>query len=131
MKSNVKKLNKLIAKYLPKIFKSRVKKIHCANDKFMSSKVSKKGDINFGNMTFKRILTYGRNRITKRNSQLKNYENIKVIIKYIEEYYIKYHKLSIGLKKIINLLYMKPISLILWDSQNKNGILSFCVPPVQ
>lgn len=109
IKCGVKKLNKL-KKNLPKIFQKRECTIHVANSKLFSQKVSKADDKKFWNKTFKYILSYGRNRMAKK--QLNNFINIKNIIKYINDYYKKYHKLSVGLRKIKNLIYMKFLGLI-------------------
>lgn len=108
----VKELNKCIRKYLPKEFSERKMKIHVPNTKFVGSRVTKDDDKKFWNMRFKRILALGRNRISKKKLQLKNYKNICKILKYIENYSKKNGELSLGLLKIKKLLFMKTPGLI-------------------
>ena len=112
LKTNLKKLNKYIRKYLPPKYKRRNYIIHAPNSNLLSSKVSDTANKKYLNMKFRRILTYGKNKITKKNLQFKNYLNIKEIIKYINEYYKKNNYLPIGLRKIKKLLNMKPLDLI-------------------
>ena len=112
LKTNLKKLNKYICKYLPPKYRRRNCKIHAPNSNLLSSKVSDTANKKYLNMKFRRILTYGKNKITKKNLQFKNYLNIKEIIKYINEYYKKNNYLPIGLRKIKKLLNMKPLDLI-------------------
>ena len=112
LKTNLKKLNKYIRKYLPPKYKRRNYIIHAPNSNLLSSKVSDTANKKYLNMKFRRILTYGQNKITKKNLQYKNYLNIKEIMKYINEYYKKNNYLPIGLRKIKKLLNMKPLDLI-------------------
>lgn len=63
-------------------------------------------------MTFKRILSFGKNRITKKDNAYNNYLNIKNMIRYIKEYKAKNNKLPQDLLRIKKLLYMRPENLI-------------------
>lgn len=112
LKFNLKKLIKLIKKYLPKRFKKRENKIHPPNYKLITSQVRNIDNKKFMNMTFKKILIYGKNRITKKDCQYKNYKHIKMIIRYLQKYYKKHNCLSHGLIKIKVLLNKKPPGLI-------------------
>ena len=62
MKSNLEILDNLIKKHLPKEFKGRSNKIHAANHTLLTSKVSNIDNKRFMNMTFHKILIYGKNR---------------------------------------------------------------------
>ena len=112
LKFNLTKLIKLIKKYLPKGFTKRENIIHAANCKLITSQVRNKDNKKFMNMTFRKILIYGKNRITKKDCQYKNYKHIKMIIRYLKEYYKKHECLSHGLIKIKVLLNKKPPGLI-------------------
>ena len=111
-KFSVKKLNKYIRKYLPKEFFGRKTKIHAPYTKYVGSRVTKDDDKKFWNMSFKRILVYGINRISKKNLQTKNHKNIEKIFEYIENYRKKNGKLSLGLCKIKTLLSTNTPGLI-------------------
>ena len=63
-------------------------------------------------MRFKRILVFGINRISKKKLQLKNYNNIDKILEYIKNYRKENGKLSLGLRNIKTLLFMKTPGLI-------------------
>ena len=102
IKSALKRLHKLIKKYLPKEFNRRENKIHTSTTKKITSKVTKKDDHFFWNLRFRNILSYGLEKL-----QGKNFKNINKILNYINDN--NYH---FGLKKIKNLLNMKPLSLI-------------------
>ena len=80
MRSIVKKINKLIEKDYPQIYKNGRNKIHTSNSTLITSKVIKKDDRLLWKMRVRRILTYGKTRKTKNNLQLKNYQNFKIIL---------------------------------------------------
>ena len=60
LKSNLKKLNKLIKLYLPQKFNRRSNKIHTANYS-ITKNVTNIGNKKFMNMKFRKILIYGKN----------------------------------------------------------------------
>lgn len=113
LKYGRKKLNKLIknSPHLPQKYKTREKIIHPASN-YITPKVSNGFNKKFWKMKFKRILTYGKNRITKNNAIYKNDLNIKDIINYIKDYQVKNNILPPDLRSIKNLLYLKSLGLI-------------------
>ena len=61
----------------------------------------------FMNMTFPKILIYGKNKVTKKDLYFKNYINIKNIIVYINNYSAKNNGPTVGLRKIKKLVTQK------------------------
>ena len=112
LNSNLKILNNLIKLHLPPKLKRRSNKIHPPKYKLLTSKVNNRDNKKFINMTFWKILIYGRNQITKKNLQYKNYIHINEIIEYLNIYSNEHDGLSDDLRKIKELLYMKPLDLI-------------------
>ena len=100
---------------LPRRLKNKINKVTTK----LISKVSNRYNKKFWKMRFKRILSFGKNRITKKDNAYNNYVNIKNIIRYIKEYMAKNNKLPQDLLRIKKLLYMRPENLIKMYSKSK------------
>lgn len=111
------KLNNYIKKStnLPRRLKNKINKVTTK----LISKVSNRYNKKFWKMRFRRILSFGKNRITKKDNAYNNYVNIINIIRYIKEYKAKNNKLPQDLLRIKKLLYMRPENLIKMYSKSK------------
>lgn len=113
LKASLKRLEKLISKifkYLPKHNKKE-NKIHGANSKNISERVSAKDDDIIWDMKYIKILIYAKNIETK-NPQYKNDGNIKIIIDFIDNYK-KNDKILEIVKEIKSLLNKRFYELII------------------